>query len=93
MSDSNKPLVGVIMGSSSDLEVMRTAAQTLEQFDIACEVRIISAHRTPEVMADYATAAAGRGLKLIIAGAGGSAHLPGMTASHTLLPVIAVPVK
>lgn len=93
MNDSNKPLVGVIMGSVSDLEVMGTAAQTLEQFGIDCEVRIISAHRTPDVMADYATAAAGRGLKLIIAGAGGSAHLPGMTASHTLLPVIAVPVK
>lgn len=93
MSDSKKPLVGVIMGSASDLEVMRAAAQTLEQFGVDCEVRIISAHRTPEVMADYATAAAGRGLKLIIAGAGGSAHLPGMTASHTLLPVIAVPVK
>jgi phosphoribosylaminoimidazole carboxylase PurE protein len=86
-------IVGIIMGSDSDLDVMSLAAQVLDQFGVANEVRVISAHRTPDVMADYAAAAAGRGLKLIIAGAGGSAHLPGMTASHTPLPVIAVPVK
>lgn len=87
------PLVGIIMGSDSDLDVMGEAAKVLDEFDIAYEVRIISAHRTPDVMGEYAAAAKGRGLKLIIAGAGGSAHLPGMTASHTSLPVIAVPVK
>jgi len=81
------------MGSESDLDVMQAAADTLAEFGIAHEVRIISAHRTPDVMADYAATAAGRGLQIIIAGAGGSAHLPGMTASHTVLPVIAVPIK
>lgn len=87
------PLVGIIMGSESDLDVMQDAAAVLKDFGVAHELRIISAHRTPDVMADYAAEAADRGLKLIIAGAGGSAHLPGMTASHTVLPVIAVPVK
>ncbi len=86
-------VVGVIMGSESDLDVMQTAVDTLIAFEVPYEVRIISAHRTPDVMAEYATNAAERGLKVIIAGAGGSAHLPGMTASHTPLPVIAVPVK
>lgn len=88
-----KPLVGIIMGSDSDLDIMKAAAKTLERFGIAHEVRIISAHRTPDDMADYASQAAGNGLKVIIAGAGGSAHLPGMTASHTTLPVIAIPIK
>jgi phosphoribosylaminoimidazole carboxylase PurE protein len=87
------PLVGIIMGSDSDLDVMAEAAKVLDEFSVAYEVRIISAHRTPDVMDDYAANAKDRGLKLIIAGAGGSAHLPGMTASHTILPVIAVPVK
>lgn len=89
----NNPLVGIIMGSESDLDVMQAAAGTLAEFGINHEVRIISAHRTPDIMTDYATSAAERGLQIIIAGAGGSAHLPGMTASHTVLPVIAVPVK
>jgi phosphoribosylaminoimidazole carboxylase PurE protein len=85
--------VGIIMGSESDLDVMQDAAKTLKSFGVSHEVRIVSAHRTPDVMADYAATAKDRGLKVIIAGAGGSAHLPGMTASHTPLPVIAVPVK
>lgn len=89
----NKPLVGIIMGSDSDLDIMSIAAKTLDEFGIANEVRIISAHRTPDAMGEYASDARKRGLKLIIAGAGGSAHLPGMTASHTPLPVIAVPIK
>jgi 5-(carboxyamino)imidazole ribonucleotide mutase len=88
-----KPVVGIIMGSESDLEVMTEAATILDDFKVAHEVRIISAHRTPDVMTKYAESAAKRGLKVIIAGAGGSAHLPGMTASHTTLPVLAVPVK
>lgn len=86
-------LVGIIMGSDSDLDVMGKAAATLEEFGVSFGVRVISAHRTPEAMARYATDAKKNGLKVIIAGAGGSAHLPGMTASHTSLPVIAVPVK
>lgn len=85
--------VGIIMGSDSDLEVMQGAADTLNDFGVEYELRIISAHRTPDIMDEYAKTAKDRGLKLIIAGAGGSAHLPGMTASHTTLPVIAVPVK
>lgn len=89
----NNPVVGIIMGSDSDLDVMGTAAKTLEEFGVPHEVRVVSAHRTPDVMAEYAGSAAARGLKVIIAGAGGSAHLPGMTASETTLPVIAVPVK
>ena len=87
------PIVGIIMGSETDLDIMQAAADTLAEFGVAHEVRVISAHRTPDVMVDYATNAVGRGLQIIIAGAGGSAHLPGMTASHTVLPVIAVPVK
>jgi phosphoribosylaminoimidazole carboxylase PurE protein len=90
---NNAPLVGIIMGSDSDLDVMVAAAKTLDYFGIANEVRIISAHRTPDKMSEYSQAAVSRGLKVIIAGAGGSAHLPGMTASETILPVIAVPVK
>jgi 5-(carboxyamino)imidazole ribonucleotide mutase len=81
------------MGSDSDLDIMSQVAKTLEEFGVEHEVRVVSAHRTPEEMADYAREAAGRGLKVIIAGAGGSAHLPGMTASETSLPVIAIPIK
>ena len=86
------PRVGVIMGSDSDLPTMQGAIDVLVEFGVAHEVRIISAHRTPDVMMDYARGAAGRGLSVIIAGAGGAAHLPGMTASMTPLPVIGVPV-
>lgn len=85
-------LVGVIMGSDSDWPVLRAAAQTLDEFDVPHEVSVVSAHRTPARMLDYAQQAAGRGLKVIIAGAGGAAHLPGMVASATVLPVIGVPV-
>lgn len=85
--------VGIIMGSESDLDIMSKAAETLDEFAVPHEVRIISAHRTPQEMMDYAASAKDRGLKVIIAGAGGSAHLPGMTASHTPLPVLAVPIK
>lgn len=95
MSADNKasaPLVGVIMGSPSDWPVMRAAAAILATLGVAHEVRIISAHRTPERMFDYAKTAQGRGLKVIIAGAGGAAHLPGMTASLTVLPVLGVPM-
>jgi|SRR5438105_603472 len=86
------PLVGVIMGSDSDLRVMRDAVDVLVEFDVPYEVRVVSAHRTPHVMTEYARSAADRGLRVIIAGAGGAAHLPGMTASMTPLPVIGVPV-
>lgn len=89
----DKPAVGIIMGSDSDLDIMGEAAKTLEEFGVPHEVRVVSAHRTPDVMVAYANEAASRGLKVIIAGAGGSAHLPGMTASETPLPVIAVPVR
>jgi 5-(carboxyamino)imidazole ribonucleotide mutase len=88
-----KPLVGIIMGSKSDLEVMSQAADILSEFGIPVEVTIVSAHRTPARMFDYASKAAGRGLKVIVAGAGGAAHLPGMVASITTLPVVGVPVK
>jgi 5-(carboxyamino)imidazole ribonucleotide mutase len=84
--------VGIIMGSDSDFDVMRAAAEALDEFDVPYEVRVVSAHRTPLGMAEYAQQAAGRGLKVIIAGAGGAAHLPGMVASLTPLPVIGVPV-
>jgi 5-(carboxyamino)imidazole ribonucleotide mutase len=86
-------LVGVIMGSDSDWPVMRAAAQALEEFGVPHEVSVVSAHRTPARMLDYARTAASRGLKVIIAGAGGAAHLPGMVASATVLPVIGVPVS
>ncbi len=86
------PLVGVIMGSKSDWETMRHAADILTEFDVPHECRVVSAHRTPAWMAEYATAAAARGLEVIVAGAGGAAHLPGMVAAQTVLPVIGVPV-
>jgi 5-(carboxyamino)imidazole ribonucleotide mutase len=89
---SGEPRVGVIMGSDSDWPVMQAAAEALAEFEVACEVGVYSAHRTPQRMLDYATAAAGRGLQVIIAGAGGAAHLPGMVAAATPLPVIGVPV-
>ena len=87
------PLIGIIMGSDSDLPVMQAASDILKQFDIPHEVTVVSAHRTPERMMDYAKKAKKRGLKVIIAGAGGAAHLPGMIASVTTLPVIGVPIK
>src|SRR6185436_13872544 len=89
----SKPLVGIIMGSQSDLKVMKEAAEFLEEIGVPFELTIVSAHRTPARMVDYATKAHERGLKVIIAGAGGAAHLPGMVASCTSLPVIGVPVK
>jgi 5-(carboxyamino)imidazole ribonucleotide mutase len=89
----SNPLVGIIMGSDSDLDVMGAAAKTLEEFGVPHEVKVVSAHRTPDKMAEYAGSAKERGIKVIIAGAGGSAHLPGMTASETTLPVIAIPIK
>ena len=88
----SKPQVGIIMGSQSDLKVMSAAAEVLEELGIEFELTVVSAHRTPERMFEYATSAAERGLKTIIAGAGGAAHLPGMVASMTTLPVIGVPV-
>jgi len=88
-----KARVGIIMGSKSDLNVMQEAAAVLRELDVAFEMTVVSAHRTPQRMMNYAAEAAGRGLKVIIAGAGGAAHLPGMTASVTPLPVIGVPVK
>ncbi len=87
------PRVGVVMGSDSDLPTMRQAAEALAELGIAHEVRVVSAHRTPQAMLDYATSAADRGLEVIIAGAGGAAHLPGMLAAATPLPVIGVPVS
>ncbi len=87
------PVVGIIMGSQSDWSTLRHAAETLEALGVACETRIVSAHRTPRRMADYAASARERGLKVIIAGAGGAAHLPGMVASLTPLPVFGVPVE
>ncbi|MEQ8362239.1 MAG: 5-(carboxyamino)imidazole ribonucleotide mutase [Cyclobacteriaceae bacterium] len=89
----SKPLVGIIMGSQSDLNIMRKAADFLTEMKVPYEITIVSAHRTPERMVKYATSARARGLKVIIAGAGGAAHLPGMVASMTSLPVIGVPVK
>ena len=89
----SKPLVGIIMGSQSDLEVMRGAAEFLEELKIPFELTIVSAHRTPSRMSEYASTARSRGLLVIVAGAGGAAHLPGMVASMTSLPVIGVPVK
>ncbi len=86
------PLVGIIMGSQSDWPTMRLAAEILDTLGVAYETRIVSAHRTPDRLVDYAKSAQGRGLKVIIAGAGGAAHLPGMTASMTVLPVLGVPV-
>ncbi len=93
MAKKATPLVGIIMGSQSDLVIMQEAAEILEELGVECEVTIVSAHRTPHRMIEYAEKARSRGLKVIIAGAGGAAHLPGMVASLTTLPVIGVPVK
>jgi 5-(carboxyamino)imidazole ribonucleotide mutase len=86
------PLVGVVMGSTSDYEVMAAAVEVLREFGVAHEVRVVSAHRTPDLLFEYAEAAEGRGLRAIVAGAGGAAHLPGMLAAKTLVPVLGVPV-
>lgn len=88
-----KPLVGIIMGSASDWETMRAAAELLDELGVAHELRVVSAHRTPDLLFEYAASAEGRGLEVIIAGAGGAAHLPGMTAAKTHLPVLGVPVQ
>ena len=93
MDDTLEPLVGVIMGSKSDWDTLRFADETLTSFGVAHECRVVSAHRTPDAMRDYAMAAEARGLKVIIAGAGGAAHLPGMVAAHTILPVLGVPAE
>jgi 5-(carboxyamino)imidazole ribonucleotide mutase len=90
---ANQPIVGIIMGSDSDLPIMQAAADILKSFNIPFELTVVSAHRTPDRMVDYAKQAKSRGLKVIIAGAGGAAHLPGMIASLTILPVIGVPIK
>ena len=92
MSDA-KAVIGIIMGSQSDWDTMKNCAKTLEALGVAFETRIVSAHRTPKRMVEYAESAAGRGIKVIIAGAGGAAHLPGMTASMTTLPVFGVPIE
>ena len=91
-TDAGRPLVGVAMGSDSDLGVMRAAVEALAEFGVAAEVRVLSAHRTPHEMLAYARAAAGRGLRVLVAGAGGAAHLPGMLAAASPLPVIGVPI-
>jgi 5-(carboxyamino)imidazole ribonucleotide mutase len=88
-----QPVVGVIMGSRSDWDTMQHACATLDELGVAYETRVVSAHRTPELMAEYASGAGDRGLQVLIAGAGGAAHLPGMTAAHTDLPVLGVPVE
>jgi 5-(carboxyamino)imidazole ribonucleotide mutase len=93
MTDQERPLVAIIMGSKSDWETMRHAAETLTQFEVSHECRIVSAHRTPALMAQFAAAAELRGFEVIIAGAGGAAHLPGMVAANTLIPVLGVPVE
>ena len=92
-TDSPRPLVGVIMGSRSDLRVMQSCLDMLDELGIACECTVVSAHRTPEWMVEYAQTAEARGLEVLIAAAGGAAHLPGMVASLTVLPVLGVPVK
>ena len=92
MAAANEPLVGIIMGSASDLETMADARDTLQELEIPFELKVVSAHRTPDEMYAYAEGAERRGVRIIIAGAGGAAHLPGMTAAKTLLPVIGVPV-
>ncbi|HEY2895330.1 MAG TPA: 5-(carboxyamino)imidazole ribonucleotide mutase [Pirellulales bacterium] len=93
MADKTSPLVGIIMGSKSDWDTMSHAQNVLDQFAVPHECRIVSAHRTPAEMAEYAAAAEGRGLEVIIAGAGGAAHLPGMVAAQTAIPVLGVPVQ
>ncbi len=90
---TTSPLVGIVMGSDSDWPVMKAAADICARFGVPFEANVVSAHRTPDDMADYGKTAAGRGLRVIIAGAGGAAHLPGMLASHTTLPVVGVPVE
>jgi 5-(carboxyamino)imidazole ribonucleotide mutase len=90
---SSPPVVSIIMGSKSDWETMRAASEMLTEFGVAHENRVVSAHRTPELMAEFASGAEGRGIEVIIAGAGGAAHLPGMTAAHTTLPVLGVPIE
>jgi 5-(carboxyamino)imidazole ribonucleotide mutase len=90
---AESPRVGVIMGSDSDWPTMRLAAEVLERFGVPFEARVVSAHRTPEWMVEYATTAEDRGLQVIIAGAGGAAHLPGMVAGHTIVPVVGVPIR
>ncbi|HLU08015.1 MAG TPA: 5-(carboxyamino)imidazole ribonucleotide mutase [Woeseiaceae bacterium] len=92
-SESTSAAVGIIMGSRSDWETMEHAADVLEELGIACDIQVVSAHRTPDLLFEYAASAVERGLKVIIAGAGGAAHLPGMTAAKTRLPVIGVPVR
>ncbi|MCX8238511.1 MAG: 5-(carboxyamino)imidazole ribonucleotide mutase [Akkermansiaceae bacterium] len=93
MSEAVNPIVGVVMGSDSDWPTMEKAVEVLEQFGVPYEARVVSAHRTPEFLVEYSKTAKERGLKVIIAGAGGAAHLPGMVASMTILPVLGVPVK
>ena len=93
MAQKIKPLVGIIMGSQSDWETMQHAVQQLEALGVPCEAQVVSAHRTPDLLFDYASSAAARGLEVIIAGAGGAAHLPGMCAAKTELPVLGVPVE
>ena len=90
---ADKPLIGILMGSDSDWPTMKEAAEILDEFNIQYEKKVVSAHRTPDLMARYGKEAGGRGIKIIIAGAGGAAHLPGMLAAYTTLPVIGVPVK
>lgn len=92
-SSKNAPVVAVVMGSSSDWETMKNACDMLDQFGVAYSKQVVSAHRTPELMASFANSARGKGIKVIIAGAGGAAHLPGMVAAQTTLPVIGVPVQ
>lgn len=92
-SQSGAPLVGIVMGSKSDWETMREAAAMLDQLGVAFEARVVSAHRTPDLLFEYAEQAEGRGLEILIAGAGGAAHLPGMLAAKTILPVLGVPVE
>src|SRR4029077_7271941 len=92
-ADPTQPLVGVIMGSKSDWETLRHADEVLTQFGVPHECKVVSAHRTPALMAEYASAAGSTGMGVLIAGAGGAAHLPGMVAAHTLLPVLGVPVE
>jgi 5-(carboxyamino)imidazole ribonucleotide mutase len=92
-SENSSPVVGIIMGSRSDLPTMQSAADALDEFGIPYEMRVVSAHRTPVDMADYGSSAHTRGIRVIIAGAGGAAHLPGMVAAHSPLPVIGVPVE
>ena len=93
MTADSKPLVGILMGSKSDWEVMKNVADTLGKFGVACESRVLSAHRTPKETTEYVTGASARGLEVIVAGAGGAAHLAGVAAAHTTLPVLGVPME